>query len=141
MTPEEWRLNEARRWLALAAKDLHAASLMAIEEPSASVFHSQQCAEKCEKALLTFHNEGFRRTHDLKELGEQCALLQPSLTPILREAANLTDYAVVFRYLDAPHEPDAAEARAALATARSLYDAARSLLGPDEGTETDGDNQ
>ena len=129
MTPEEWQRNEANRWLALAAKDLHAASLMAVEEPSASVFHSQQCAEKSEKALLTFHNAAFRKTHDLKELGEQCALLQPSLTPILSEAANLTDYAVVFRYLDAPHEPDVAEARVALATAQSLYDSVRSLLG------------
>lgn len=129
MTPEEWQRNEANRWLALAAKELHAASLMVVEEPSASVFHSQQCAEKSEKALLTFHNAAFRKTHDLKELGEQCALLQPSLTPILSDAANLTDYTVVFRYLDAPHEPDAAEARVALATAQGLYDSVRSLLG------------
>jgi hypothetical protein len=41
MTPEEWQRNEAIRWLVLAAKDLHAALLMAVEEPSASVFHSQ----------------------------------------------------------------------------------------------------
>ena len=70
MTPEEWRRNEAIRWLLLAAKDLHAASMMAVEEPSASVFHSQQCAEKSERALLTFHGEVFRRTYNLKELGE-----------------------------------------------------------------------
>ena len=80
---------------------------------------------------MTFHNAGFRKTHDLKELGEQCVLLHPSLTPVLSEAANLTDYAVVFRYLDAPHEPDAAEARVALATAQSLYESVRSLLGQD----------
>ena len=131
MNPEDWRRNEASRWLALAAKDLHVASLTAMEEPSASVFHSQQCAEKSEKALPAFHNTNFRKTHDLKELGEQCALLQPTLTPILSEAANLTDYAVVFRYLDAPHEPDAEEARSALATAQSLYDSVRSLLRQD----------
>lgn len=131
MTPEEWRRDEAIRWLVLAAKDLHAASLMAVEEPWASVFHSQQCAEKSEKALLTFHGEGFRKTHDLKELGEQCALLQPSLTPILTEAASLTDYAIAFRYLDAPREPEETEAAGALAIARRLYELVRELLESD----------
>lgn len=59
MTPEGWRRNEANRWLAVAAKDLHAARLLTKEEPWAAVFHCQQ-------------------------------------------AAGLTGYAVVFRYLDAP---------------------------------------
>ena len=45
-TPHELRRDEARRWLRLAARDLHVASLVATEEPSGSVFHSQQCAEK-----------------------------------------------------------------------------------------------
>jgi hypothetical protein len=47
---------------------------------------------------------------------------------VLREASDLTDYAVVFRYLDAPHEPDEAEALAALATARRLLEEASALL-------------
>ena len=121
MKPEEWRRNEAGRWLTLAAKDRHAASLLTVEEPSASVFHSQQCAEKSEKALLTLHGSAFRRTHDLKELGEQCSILEPSLMPLLIDAANLTDYAVVFRYLDAPREPDSAEAVRALEIADKLW--------------------
>jgi HEPN domain-containing protein len=100
-----WR-DEAGRWLVLAAKDLHIASLVAYEEPSGAVFHSQQCVEKSEKALLALHNVAFRKTHDLRELGNQCAGLEPSLTALLTEAANLTDYAIVFRYLDAPREPD-----------------------------------
>ena len=119
-----WR-EEAGRWLALAAKDLHVASLVSHEEPSGSVFHSQQCAEKSEKALLALHNVPFRKTHDLRELGNQCAILEPSLTALLSEAANLTDYAIVFRYLDAPREPDVSEAEAALAMARMLYDEVR----------------
>jgi HEPN domain-containing protein len=93
-----------------------------VEEPSASVFHSQQVAEKSVKALLALRNLAFRKTHDLKELGKQCADLEPSLTPFLADAADLTDYATVFRYLDAPREPDAAEAEAALTTARRLYE-------------------
>jgi hypothetical protein len=31
------------------------------------------------KAFLTFHDVTFRKTHDLNELGGQCAALNPSL--------------------------------------------------------------
>jgi hypothetical protein len=34
MTPEEQRRDAARRWLGLAARDLHAALLLVVEEPS-----------------------------------------------------------------------------------------------------------
>jgi len=62
MTPERLRLEEARRWLAQAAKDLNAARLLAKPEPSRSVFHSQQAAEKAAKGFLAFHNVPFRKT-------------------------------------------------------------------------------
>ena len=133
MTPEELRLDEARRWLALAGKDLRAALLLITEEPTSSVFHSQQGAEKSAKALLALGNVVFRRTHDLAELGNQCAMLEPSLISLLKEAADLTEYAVIFRYLDAPREPDLAEAEAALATARRLYEAISAICSLREG--------
>jgi HEPN domain-containing protein len=109
MTPEQSRRDEAGRWLAQAQKDLNAARLLASPEPSRSVFHSQQAAEKAAKAFLVFHDVPFRKTHDLNELGEQCAALDLSLVPLFQEAADLTDYAVLFRYLDAPREPEEAE--------------------------------
>jgi HEPN domain-containing protein len=117
MTPEQSRRDEAGRWLAQAQKDLNAARLLAAPEPSRSVFHSQQAAEKAAKAFLVFHDVPYRKTHDLNELGEQCAALDPSLVPLFKEAADLTDYAVLFRYLDAPREPDEGEAMVALDTA------------------------
>jgi HEPN domain len=52
----------------------------------------------------------FRKTHDLLALGLQCSDLDPGLTPLLNEAADLTDYASMFRYPDAPYEPDMEEA-------------------------------
>jgi HEPN domain-containing protein len=128
MTPEELRLDEASRWPGLAARDPKAALLLVVEEPVASVFHSQQGAEKSAKAFPSFHNVAFRKTHDLTELGKQCVAIDPSLTPLMTEAADLTEYAIVFRYLDAPREPDTAEANAALATANRLYDRVRALL-------------
>ena len=141
MTPEEWRRNEANRWLAVAGKDLHAARLLTKEEPWAAVFHCQQAAEKSAKAFLTLHEVAFRRTHDLNELGKHCMALDAGLTPLLEEAAGLTDYAVVFRYLDAPHEPDEAEAESALAIAKRLYDRGRGLVGLDESEETEGGHE
>jgi len=134
MTPEESRRDEADRWLAQARKDLNAARLLAAHEPSRSVFHSQQAAEKTAKAFLSFRDVPFRKTHDLKELGEQCAALNPELAPLLREAADLTDYAVVFRYLDAPREPDQEEATGALETAGRLYQAVSTALAAQQDT-------
>jgi len=130
MTPEESRRDEAGRWLAQARKDLNAARLLASEEPSRSVFHSQQAAEKAAKAFLAFLDVPFRKTHDLNELGRQCAALNPSLTPVFKDASDLTDYAVVFRYLDAPREPDEAEAIVALGTAMRLVEEVSGLLPP-----------
>jgi HEPN domain-containing protein len=88
MTPEQSRRDEACRWLAQAQKDLNAARLLAAPEPSRSVFHSQQAAEKAAKAFLVFHDVPYRKTHDLNELGEQCAALDPSLIPLFKEGCR-----------------------------------------------------
>ena len=128
MTPDELRHKEALRWLEIAARDLRAAGILVPVEPSVAVFHCQQAAEKSAKGFLVLHEVVFRKTHDLRELGTQCAEIDASLASLLKEAANLTDYAVVFRYLDAPHAADEAEAAQALDTARRLYDRIRALV-------------
>jgi HEPN domain-containing protein len=120
MTPDELPRREAAKWLRQAAKDRNAAQVLLEAEPSRSVFHSQQAAEKAIKAFLAFHQIPFRKTHDLADLGLQCASVDPSLEAILREVADLTDYASAFRYPDAPYEPDADEAARALAAATEL---------------------
>lgn len=130
MTPEELPLDEAKRWLAVAVRDLNAARLLAEAVPSNSVFHSQQAAEKSAKAFLAYHNVPFRKTHDLRALGAQCMELDASLSPLLLEAADLTDYATVFRYLDAPREPNQEEANRALDIAQRLYEQVCRLLAP-----------
>ena len=112
--------------------------MLVAEEPAASVFHCQQCAEKSAKALLAFHNLAFRKTHDLTELGEQCAALDPRLTALFSEASDLTDYAIRFRYLDAPRDPDEAEALAALATAQRVYGEVGARLLQERIPETNG---
>ncbi len=128
MTPEQSRHEEASRWLAQARKDLNAASLLIPGEPSRSVFHSQQDAEKAAKGFLSFHDVAFRKTHDLVELGRQCVQLAPDLEALFKEATDLIDYAVVFRYLDAPREPDVHEARSAFEIAERVLTAVSTLL-------------
>jgi HEPN domain-containing protein len=125
MTPDELQRKEAAKWLREAAKDRNAAQALLEIEPSRSVFHSQQLAEKAAKAFLTFHRIAFRKTHDLADLGSQCANVEPSLEPILRQVVKLTDYASAFRYPDAPYEPDAAETAEALTVAAKLCDEVR----------------
>jgi len=38
-----------------------------------AVFHAQQAAEKSLKGFLAWHDVPFRKTHDLAEIGRQCA--------------------------------------------------------------------
>jgi HEPN domain-containing protein len=128
MTPEELLRSEAGKWLRQAAMDLNAARLLVEAEPTRSLFHSQQAAEKAAKAFLAYRNIPFRKTHDLADLGGQCAELNAGLEPVFREAADLTDYASAFRYPEAPYEPDAEEATQALGTAERLCRQIRSLL-------------
>jgi hypothetical protein len=66
----------------------------------------------------------------LNELGSQCAQLNPSLAPLFQEASDLTGYAVVFRYLDAPREPDEIEAMVALGNAGRVFEEVSALLSP-----------
>jgi HEPN domain-containing protein len=121
-------MKSAMKRLAEAAKDLKVAALIVAEEPSRSVFHSQQAAEKSAKGFLVLHNVPFRKTHDLGELGGQCAALHPGLADLLAEADSLTDYALVFRYPDAPYELDEPEAVEALAVATRVCETIKRLV-------------
>ncbi len=75
------------------------------------------------KGYLTWHDRPFRKTHNLVEIGQQVADLQPELEPLLRRAAALTEYAWKFRYPGDPDEPTQEEADEALAIAREVFDA------------------
>ena len=75
------------------------------------------------KGYLTWHDRPFRKTHNLVEIGQQVADLQPEIEPLLRRAAALTEYAWKFRYPGDPDEPTQEEADEALAIAREVFDA------------------
>jgi HEPN domain-containing protein len=125
------RLAEAKAWLKRAESDLRAAAHELHASPPILddlVFHSQQAAEKSLKALLTWHDKPFRKTHNLEELGEQCLAVDESLRSVVDEAVPLTEYAWKYRYPGEPDAPTAEEAREALATARKVHDEVRRRL-------------
>jgi HEPN domain-containing protein len=122
---------EAREWLAKARQDLEAASALLTVSPAlpaAAVFHAQQAAEKSWKSLLALHGTAFRKTHDLRELGQQLSALDPSLSDLVLRAEQLTPFAWVFRYPGEDDEPTLAEASEAVALARLVLEAASSRI-------------
>lgn len=135
MPPDAARVTETREWLARAALDLRAAAFEFTAEPPLTadiLFHCQQLAEKSLKGFLAWHDEPFRKTHNLVEVGQQCAAIDATLTDLVRRAARLTEYAWKFRYPGEQEEPPVVEAREALALAREVYEAILSRL-PAEG--------
>jgi HEPN domain-containing protein len=112
-----------REWLAKADNDLKTAAhtlKLGRDCPTDTVcFHAQQCVEKYVKALLTFQETAFPRTHDIHVLR---ALLPPKLRPKLDNKAQdrLTQYATVTRYPGAGPDVPLREARNAVAIARRV---------------------
>jgi HEPN domain-containing protein len=88
-------------WLGKAAADVRAGEVdLAASPPLLEdvLFHCQQAAEKALKAFLAWHDQPFRKTHSLEEIGRQCAQLDPSLDGLVDRVAPLTEYAWKFRY-------------------------------------------
>lgn len=124
MKADPARVAETRAWLRKAALDLRAAEHERTASPPLTgdmVFHAQQLVEKTLKAFLSWHDQPFRKTHSLVELGRQCAALEPDLEPLLRKAAPLTEYAWKFRYPGEEEDPPLVEAEAALELARKVF--------------------
>ena len=127
MPPEDARLQDVLAWLSKAELDLkagaHEMAAPAERLWGDVVFHAQQAAEKSMKAFLAWHDEPFRKTHNIEELGQKCVGLDATLAAVAGQAAPLTEYAWKFRYPGELDEPSPEEAEEALAAARSLYEA------------------
>ena len=128
-------VSETRDWLTKAREDLEVAdrSLAGGSSPlpSPAAFHAQQAAEKAQKAFLIWHKQNFSRTHDLGELGAECASIDPSLGSICSSVALVSAYAVAPRYPGSWGEPTIAKAQDAIRLVREMYDAVIARL-PDD---------
>ena len=134
MTPNPELVSETRAWFKKAAHDIRMAELALKDNPAMTdqaVYHAQQSAEKAMKGLLTWHEQIFRKTHNLVELGEACARLHPDLEPLLRRAAGLSGYAWQYRYPGDLDEPNTEEAEDALNLAQETIAAFLAVLPPE----------
>ncbi len=128
------RAAEVREWLRKAARDLRAAELGLAAAPpllDMVVFHCQQAAEKAIKGFLAWHDVPFRRTHELKDLGDQVVAIDAGLSAAMARAASLSDYAWKYRYPSEEEEPPRAEAEAALTAAQATFDTLIARLPPE----------
>lgn len=117
-------------WVTKAENDLTTAQhclKLGAECPTDTVcFHAQQVVEKYLKALLTFRENPFPKTHNIRELMEMFpARIQVGLSQ--DEQDVLTDYATGARYPGWGDIP-LAEARRAVAVARRVRKEVRKLL-------------
>lgn len=91
-----------REWISKAEDDFHVAqmSYRARKHPSydASVFHSQQCAEKYLKARLEEGGITFARTHDLLVLHQMILAIEPNWFVLQPFLVFLSPFAVAYRY-------------------------------------------
>ena len=131
-------VEKVHQWLRFADEDLtlasHAMSLT--DSPYRLIaYHAQQCAEKCLKALLVYRNVDFPHTHSIRALLSLCRE-HASWTDALRDAEELTPYAVTARYPGEDVEVTEAEARRAIELAQQVRTALRAAL-QERGLEID----
>lgn len=114
-----------RQWLEKAKVDINASEALLAADPPLlypACFHAQQAAEKYLKALLTWHQIEFPKTHDIEQLLE---LVEPAIGEAISSINNsseLTPYGVDIRYPGDLPDPDLAETRRALELARKVRD-------------------
>lgn len=133
--------EEAERWLRFAREDLRMAELALQEEIfNQTCFHSQQCAEKVLKGLVTLLGAPPPRTHRLVDI---LSLLDPTtFAKIAMDIQLLDRFYIPSRYPDAlPGSlpdglPTRQDAKEALATARQVLDVATVVtLPPQKGLD------
>ncbi|MBU4233269.1 MAG: HEPN domain-containing protein [Desulfobacterales bacterium] len=124
--PEEVKRDLVRQWLARADDDLDAAKFLFAPGKSffaAICFHCQQAAEKYLKALLTWHQIEFPKTHDLELLLSLIASTDSALASSLTEVALLNPYGVEIRYPGDVPETTGKDAEEAMRLADKVQEA------------------
>ena len=118
------------RWMTKAERDLRMAKKVLDDIPpitDGACFHAQQCAEKCLKAVLVFHNEDFPYTHNVRRLLKLCGKYA-TWPQDLKDAEELTPYSITTRYPGEDKEVSEAEATSAIEIARQVRDRVRTEL-------------
>ena len=122
-------LKCATALFAAAGRDLMTVRSMTADAPIESIgFHLQQAAEMALKAWLAALGETYPLTHNLGTLLGLLSDRGVAVEPF-EELADLTPYAVEFRYEAAPDDADGIELDDASALVQALLSEVRCLLG------------
>jgi HEPN domain-containing protein len=130
---DEADLELVKDWLTRARQDLRASLILAAAEDGpldVAIYHCQQAGEKAVKAYLQWRDEPFAKTHNLRALVIQAAILDKGFDTFEKPAEILTPYVSAFRYPGGSYEPmpSREEFDEALQHAQSIYDFVLSLL-------------
>jgi HEPN domain-containing protein len=124
---------EHEAWIRIAKEDLLAAKgLIKLELYSASVYHSQQSAEKVLKAYLIFKNYPIVKTHDLIKLLEICISFDQSFRKKFEAVDYINPFASKFRYPTEFDIPDKADAELAVGHAEKIMKFVLKMIGVPE---------
>lgn len=127
---------KVREWAAHADDDLRVAQhTLTIHENCPHwlvAYHAQQCAEKYFKAFLVLRGIDFPFTHNIARLLELCSE-HADWTESLRDAEELSPYAITARYPGDDEPVTEPEARRAVEIASRTRDAIRNALSAEKG--------
>ncbi len=131
-TPSDEILHKVGQWLALADEDLQLATYALKMRQKARPFrliayHAQQCAEKCLKAFLVYHNVDFPYTHNIRRLLKLCEKYA-AWAEKLKDAEELTQYSITARYPGQAEEVTSQEAQRTVSLARQVRNQVRAGL-------------
>ena len=129
--PEQAKQKLVRQWLERAEDDWRLSRRLVTDSEfyaEATAFHAQQAVEKYLKAFLTWHQVEFPKTHDIKRLLKLASECDPGMAQDLCDAADLTAYAVEYRYPGEYPPVTRAEATSAVAVADHVRDYVRCRL-------------
>lgn len=130
-SPDE-TLRAVEEWFARADEDLNLA-VYAFGMPEQRrpyrliAYHAQQCAEKCLKAFLVYHNVEFPYTHNIGRLLTLCERLAPWAQGV-SDAKELTAYGITARYPGEDFLVTEEEARRLVGLAERVRTTVRSAL-------------
>lgn len=122
---EDARTELVREWLRKADADLRLAEHIlpdAGEFANAVAFHCQQAVEKYLKALLTWGQVDFPKSHDLERLLELVGPFEPELVESVADVIILTPFGVELRYPGDRPDASADFARRAVELAAMVRD-------------------
>lgn len=107
-----------------ATEDLDVATVLIKQKRprvAGAAFHAQQAAEKILKAFLTWHDQPFKKNHDLEKIAKACAAIDSELRAAGERVVHISPWAIQSRYPGNWSLPSALTVGEALNEVRELF--------------------